>query len=159
MVAYGCCVCCCSPLSPVLGVCVVADRLLGNKIICLTSTLECIVLPLLWVAVLLYTSFAAITRCIHRCKLVNNIAALGSEHRGMLRPCLGYGRGYCHHNGGSAISSPENFLNFKCQTVAFWSILGAWSSAMSMIALLFIVTTFKKCCQVINFCNWAINFF
>ena len=40
--------CCrCSPLSPVLGVCVVADRLLGNKIICLTSTLECIVLPLL----------------------------------------------------------------------------------------------------------------
>jgi len=58
---------CCSPLSPVLGVCVVADRLLGNKIICLTSTLECIVLPLLWVAIStlarVHVIFAALQPC------------------------------------------------------------------------------------------------
>jgi nuclear pore complex protein Nup88 len=36
-----------SPISPVLGVCVVSDRLLGTKIICLTSTLECVTLPLM----------------------------------------------------------------------------------------------------------------
>ena len=42
-----------SPASPVIGVDVTGEQLLGPTLICVTSTLECVSLPLMYVSVTL----------------------------------------------------------------------------------------------------------
>ena len=42
-----------SPASPIIGVDVTGEQLLGPTLICVTSTLECVSLPLVYVTVML----------------------------------------------------------------------------------------------------------